>query len=82
MNNKLSYDINFIDTLSTLAHISPQSNQQVLIAKTDDKLFVTSNTSDKGVYYTVKADKEAFDFDGSKFCRLWGRAELDTTEVT
>lgn len=47
MNNTLSYNINFIDTLSTLAHISSQSNQQVLIAKQDDKLFVTNNTSDK-----------------------------------
>ena len=70
MNHKLSYNIDFIDTLSTLAHISPQSNQQVLIAKTDDKLFVTSNTSDKGVYYTVKADQDAFNFEGTKFTIL------------
>lgn len=47
MNNKLSYKIDFIDTLSTLAHISSQSNQQVLIAKRDNTLFVTNNTSDK-----------------------------------
>lgn len=51
MNNTLTYDLNFVDTLSTLAHISPMSNQQVLITKQKDKqsekLFVTSNTSDK-----------------------------------
>lgn len=51
MNNTLTYNLNFVDTLSTLAHISPMSNQQVLITKQSDNgkdsLFVTSNTSDK-----------------------------------
>lgn len=66
MNHALSYNIDFIETLSTLAHISSQSNQQVLIAKNDNKLFVTNNTSDKGVYYTVKADQDAFNFERIK----------------
>lgn len=75
MNHNLTYNLDFIDTLSTLAHISPMSNQQVLITKRkdksgDEKLFVTSNTSDKGVYYTVKTDANAFNFEGSKFAIL------------
>lgn len=75
MNHNLTYKLDFIDTLSTLAHISPMSNQQVLIAKRKDKsgadqLFVTSNTSDKGVYYTVKTDVDSFNFEGTKFAIL------------
>lgn len=63
MNNSLSYDINFIDVLSALAPI----NEQVLVNKSDNKLFVTSNTRDTKVYYTVSADADKFNFTGSKF---------------
>lgn len=70
--HNLTYDINFIETLATLSAISPQSAGGVIIAKTDEnkKLFVTSNTSDQSVYYTVSANVEKFDFSGKKFAIL------------
>ncbi len=44
--NALNYDINFVETLSTLAAISPNQSKGVIVAKTENssKLFVTSNT--------------------------------------
>lgn len=44
----------------------------VIIAKTDEekKLFVTSNTSDQSVFYTVSTDVAKFNFSGKKFAIL------------
>lgn len=66
MKHDLTYDINFIDVLSSLQNINPQ----ILVNKNDDKLYVTSNTADTKVYYTVTADAEKFNFTGSKFAIL------------
>ena len=52
-----------------LAHSGAGS---VIISKTDEekKLFVTSNTSDQSVFYTVSADVAKFNFSGKKFAIL------------
>jgi len=65
MKNSLNYDINFIDVLSSIAPINPQ----VLINKDNEKqsLYVTSNTRDTKVYYTISAPAEKFNFTGTKF---------------
>lgn len=65
MKNSLSYDISFIDVLSSVAAINPQ----VLINKDNQKqsLYVTSNTRDTKVYYTISAPAEKFNFSGTKF---------------
>lgn len=70
--NSLNYDITFIDTISSLAGISPLTTKSVIISKDSEtnKLFITSNTNDQSVYYTVAADASKFDFKGSKFAIL------------
>lgn len=88
----LNYDINFVETLSTLSQISPQQNGSVIIAKVDNdkKLFITSNTSDQSVYYTVSADATKFDFTGKKlairsydnFKRYFNSCQLHTKDNT